>query len=401
MKILFLTLARFESIESQGIYTDLVRTFRDNGHDVTIVFPSERKYQQSTHYVNKEGVRILSVWSTNIQKTNLIEKGITTLLLEFYFLFAIRKYLAYRDFDLILYSTPPITLTNIIKRLKKLSNAKTYLLLKDIFPQNAVDLKLLKYSSFLYEYFRAKEKLLYDISDFIGCMSKANVSYILNNNPEVKKAKVEVNPNSIEVKSIIRQPNSKLYEKYNIPNDKVIFFFGGNLGKPQGLEYLKKHIVNCLSIKDAFFLIVGTGTEYNALNHWIKNELVQNVCLIYELPKDEFDDIIKLADVGLVFLHPNFTIPNFPSRILSYMQNRLPVICATDINTDIGIIASENNFGFTCLTSDEVLFKSYVIELINKNVREKMGNKALEFLLQEYNVYKSYQIIIEKFNKSE
>jgi glycosyltransferase involved in cell wall biosynthesis len=401
MKILFLTLARIESIESQGIYTDLIRKFRDNGHDITVVFPSERKYQKPTHYVYKEGVRILSVWSTNIQKTNLIEKGITTLLLEFYFYFAIRKYLPYRDFDLILYSTPPITLTNIIKRLKRISNAKTYLLLKDIFPQNAIDLKLLKHSSFLYKYFRAKEKVLYDISDFIGCMSKANVSYILNNNPEIEKSKVEVNPNSIEVKSIISQPNSKLYEKYNIPNDKVIFIFGGNLGKPQGIEFLKKHIVHCSSIKEAFFLIVGAGTEYNEFDQWIKKELVYNVCLINELPKDEYDDIIKLSDVGLVFLNPNFTIPNFPSRLLSYMQNRLPVICATDINTDIGIIAKENNFGFTCLTSDEILFKSYVIELMNKNIRQKMGNNAFEFLLQEYNVNNSYQIIIEKFKKSE
>ena len=101
---------------------------------------------------------------------------------------------------MILYSTPPITLTNLIKRLKKVSNAKTYLLLKDIFPQNAVDLNLLKHGGILYNYFRKQEKVLYKISDFIGCMSPANLKYVLDNNPQIEKKKLEVNPNSIEVK---------------------------------------------------------------------------------------------------------------------------------------------------------------------------------------------------------
>ena len=83
MKILFLTLARIESIEPQGIYPDLLRKFRDNGHEVTIVCPTERKYGKKTEYIQEGGVRILIVWTTNIQKTNFFEKGITTLFIEF------------------------------------------------------------------------------------------------------------------------------------------------------------------------------------------------------------------------------------------------------------------------------------------------------------------------------
>ena len=49
--------------------------------------------------------------------------------------------------------------------------------------------------SILYHYFRKKEKKLYQISDYIGCMSKANVEYILKHNPEIKQERVEVCPN--------------------------------------------------------------------------------------------------------------------------------------------------------------------------------------------------------------
>ena len=76
MKVLFLTLARIDSIEVQGIYQDLLRKFRDNGHDLIIVSPTERKFKNKTNYFTEGKVKILNVWTTNIQKTNIIEKGI-------------------------------------------------------------------------------------------------------------------------------------------------------------------------------------------------------------------------------------------------------------------------------------------------------------------------------------
>jgi glycosyltransferase involved in cell wall biosynthesis len=398
MKVLFLTLAKIDDIEIHGIYPDLLRIFRDKGHEVTIVTPTERKFKKPTMFFSKNGVNILKVWTTNIQKTNLVEKGITTILLEFYYLFAIKKFLSNTNFDLILYSTPPITLTNLIKKIKKESHAKTYLLLKDIFPQNAADLNLINQKSFLFKYFRRKERLLYKISDYIGCMSQANLKYVLDHNPEVARNKIEINPNSIEIRDNLSTKNSEIYKKYNIPNDKIIFIFGGNLGIPQSIDLFKKHISYCKSIGNAFFLIVGDGTEYEEFNNWIRIEAIQNVLLIKELPKLDYDEIIALSHVGLIFLNPNFTIPNFPSRILSYMQNKLPVICATDKFTDIGKIASDNNFGFSCLTTDFETFFDHVVKLLNADLRNQMGQNAFHFLKKEYSVEQSYNKIIDKFN---
>lgn len=398
MKVLFLTLARINSIEVQGIYQDLLRKFRDNGHELFIVSPTERKYRNKTNVFTEAGVTILNVWTPNIQKTNILEKGITTLLLEYFYFKAIKKHLDYKHIDLILYSTPPITFTNLIKKIKKTSRAKTYLLLKDIFPQNAVDLNYLKFDGLLYKFFRNKEKVLYKISDFIGCMSLANLNYVLKNNAEIEINKLEINPNTIEVKETLRNLNIDLYKKYNIPKDKIVYIFGGNLGAPQGIEFLKQNIEYCKSIREAFFLIIGDGTEYQNVSNWIKNNNIRNALLIKELPKAEFDEIIKLSHVGLIFLNPKFTIPNFPSRILSYMQNYLPVICATDSVTDIGKIAVENNFGYNCLTSDCDAFLNYVIKLLNQEVRTQMGNNSYSFLIREYNTEITYNKIVNKIN---
>ena len=55
------------------------------------------------------------------------------------------------------------------------------------------------FKGLLYRMFRKKEKTLYQLSDHIGCMSPANVKYVLEHNPEVSSDKVEIAPNSYDV----------------------------------------------------------------------------------------------------------------------------------------------------------------------------------------------------------
>ena len=66
MKVLFLTLARIDSIEVQGIYQDLLRKFRDKGHELFIVSPSERKYKNKTQLYSQGALQILNVWTTSL-----------------------------------------------------------------------------------------------------------------------------------------------------------------------------------------------------------------------------------------------------------------------------------------------------------------------------------------------
>ena len=150
--------------------------------------------------------------------------------------------------------------------MKKRDGAKTYLLLKDIFPQNAVDLGMMSKSGIkglIYRVFRKKEKKLYRISDYIGCMSQANVDYVLKHNPDINPEKVEICSNSVEVvdMSVDEKTRDEIRRKYDIPLDKKIFVYGGNLGKPQGIDFM----IECLKSQEkndaVFFLIVGHGTE--------------------------------------------------------------------------------------------------------------------------------------------
>ncbi len=404
MNIIFLTLSRLKSLNAGGIYADLMRKFVKEGHQVYIVTPVERREGLNTTLIEDEGAKILNVRTLNIQKTNILEKGVGTLLIERQYIKAIKKHLNGVSFDLITYSTPPITFTNVVRYLKKRnSGAISYLQLKDIFPQNAVDIGLFGEKSVFNWYFRKKEKALYDVSDFIGCMSPANVKFVLTHNPEVDASKVEVAPNSIELKEKEYEDGQEKAEryyirkKYDLPIDKPIFIYGGNLGKPQGIDYLVKCLEANKNRLDCYFVIVGSGTDYNLIFDWYGKNKDKNVKLMNSLPKEDYDMLVKYCDVGLIFLDHRFTIPNYPSRLLSYLEYKMPVICATDLNTDIGKIAEENGYGYWCESVKPEDFTALVDKMLASDKKE-MGEKGYQFLKDNYLVEHTYNAIMKHFN---
>ena len=397
MNLLFLTMSRFADISTRGIYTDLMRKFRDEGHNVYVVHPHERSLGLPSELVEKDGVHILGVRTLNLQKTSIIEKGLGQILLESQFKRAIKKFLSNAQFDLVLYSTPPITFLKVIKYLrKKAPAAKTYLLLKDIFPQNAVDIGIISKTGFkglLYSYFRRKEKALYRISDHIGCMSPANVSYVLSHNPEIAPGKVEVAPNSVAIKTSEAIDRRAVRLHYGLPIDRPVFIYGGNLGKPQGIPFL----IQCLDANsnriDSHIVVVGTGTEFLRLKEWYQKSRPRSVTVMEGLPKEEYDKLVASCDVGLIFLDHRFTIPNYPSRLLSYLENKMPVLCTTDPNTDIGRIAEKNGYGYWCESKSVEAFTTILDEMIHSDLQE-MGMKGYEFLKNNYLVENTYSAIM-------
>ena len=400
MNLLFLTISTVVNhIQSNGIYNDLMRKFRDEGHEVYIIYPNERKYGLPTALKEEEGIHSLAVRTLNVQKTTVIEKGIGQLLLESQFKSALKKYFGGVKFDLILYSTPPITFNSVIKYAKKRSGGKalTYLLLKDIFPQNAVDLGMMTKSGLkgiLYRMFRKKEEELYRITDYIGCMSPANVEYVLKHNPSVDRAKVEVAPNSYDVPAAYDAVDKEsIRKKYNLPTGRPVFLYGGNMGKPQGIPFLVECMKAVKDRKDCHFLLVGDGTEYTKLESFVAENQPKSISVFRRLPKADYDALAAACDVGLIFLDYRFSIPNYPSRLLPYLIGKKPILAATDPNCDTGLIAEENGYGFYCPSNSVEEFVKAVDKILASDIKQ-MGENGYQFFLNNYTTEHTYNEII-------
>ena len=399
MNVLFMSLGTLYNLKDSSVHLDILKRIASE-HEVWLLCKNENK---PTEFIDELGIHVLRVRTGEMKKVGIIQKGINTLKLESQFKKAIKKYLSHITFDLVIYTTPPITFAAAVKYVKERDNAKTYLMLKDIFPQNAVDIGMLKtkgINGVFYRYFRKKEKQLYKLSDRIGCMSPANMEYVLRNNPEINKEKVEICPNIsvVQDKSITLEEKKYVRKIYGVPFNKKVFIYGGNLGKPQGIPFLLQCLKQCMFNEKVFFIIIGQGTEYDSIRNFIDSNQIRNCMLMKSIQKDDFERLVSACDVGLLFLDHRFTIPNFPARLLSYMKCRLPVLAATDPNTDVGKVIVDGQFGWWCESNDCLEYKKIIDELISipeQTMKEK-GDKSFNYLKDKFNPDIAYNIIFKK-----
>ena len=395
MNILFLMITFPDMRKNSNLYTDLVEEFNNNGHNVFVATLLEKKNNKNSFTEKINGITILRVKCGDMFNVNFVRKGITTISLPYKFKQAINKYFNYTKFDLVIYPTPPITFAPVVKYIKKRDECKSYLILRDIFPQNARDLGLMN-NNLLFNYFRKKEQQLYDLSDYIGCMSQGNIKYVLEHN-NIDEGKLEILYNWKKIGYDTKNDVVDYKKKDGLEN-KFVAIFGGNIGLPQELEFLLELAKEYKNRDDIVFLIFGEGTEKEKMINIIKDEKLSHVMIKNNIRRDDYQNLIKHCDVGLINLNRNFTIPNMPSKLIGYFEAAIPILASTDKNTDLRGFLQETKTGLWSETGDLEGYKINFEKLFNdKKLREELGKNGRKFLEENLSVERTYQIISKHF----
>jgi len=157
-------------------------------------------------------------------------------------------------------------------------------------------------------------------------------------------------------------------------------------------------LLECLKVnkdrEDCHFIVVGGGVDFHLLKKWVDTERPKAVSVFNYLPNSDYNALAAACDVGLIFLDYRFTIPNYPSRLLSYMMGKKPIIACTDPNSDVGTIAEENGYGYWCPSNSVVAFTDAVNKMLTSNINQ-MGENAYRFMLKNYTVQNTYEIIMK------
>ncbi len=363
MRILFFTLVQMTSINDRGIYADMVKEFIKKGHHIDYFFPLSKPFTKNGENYSLNSIVI----NQKIQKTkNFILKYLSYKKIEKYLS---KTILNLKDhYDLLIIATPSIFQSKIVKTFKyKFQKSKVLLLLKDIFPDNALDLNIIKKYfpyTIIYKYFRKIENNLYKNVDKIGLMTRLNQQYFISRNKEFSN-KQFISPNSLEFYDI-----PKIYNRsqLSLPEDKIIVTFIGNIGLPQSPNKIYELINN--SPKDVYFVLIGNGT----MDSLFKSLSSEKLLFINELlPQEKVDQYLINSNLGLVVLNSKFNVPNFPSKILSYLNAKLPILAITNEFNDLKDLIKKNHINGIWLNSNitinSSIFSSILIEYkkIKKN----------------------------------
>lgn len=404
MNILFIFSRHSEDEKDSTLTKDLSDEFHKQGHNITVVTILEKKYKRNTQLKIENGYEVLRVKTGNYFNANKFEKGLTVLTMPIDIKKGIIEYLMDKKYDLIITHTPFVSSENIIKPLKEYFKCPAFLILWDIFPQNAKDIGIIK-NNLIFKYFKYKEKQMLSIYDKILCMSEGNIEYIKNNYSYLNPKNIKLLRNWAAIKSEETVDRKYIRKKYNYSVDDFILIFGGNMGKPQKLENILNLAKECLYLENVKFLFIGSGTEKDRLEGYCKDNSLKNIRFLNQIPREDYEKLTSACDIGLVSLDERFTVPNFPSKTTDYFKLKLPILASLDkcASKDYGIFLQEKVKGglFAQAGNTKELFEKFMILYNNKSLCKELGNNGRKFYEENLGVDKAYKTIMKEIENIE
>jgi glycosyltransferase involved in cell wall biosynthesis len=397
MNILFLFAQYPEAIDGSNLHKDLPDEFCRHGQSVFVATIRERRVKKETAVYRENGRSVLRVKVGNMfDDVSKIEKALVMLSMDRKLVSQIKKYWGDVKFDLIVGSSPWTAGDRLISQLKIHFKCPAFLILWDIFPQNAKDLGLIR-NPLIFNFFKSRELKSLKNFDHIGCMTEGNLRYISKHYSLIRKNKLLIFPLWAN-KSAVNRDLIKTRQELGFDDSDFILVFGGNMGLPQKLSNVIKLANEVRAVHEVKFLFVGKGSETNKIKKLAKQLELTNVTFLDHLERSRYEALMLTCDVGLVSLNPKFTVPNFPSKTMDYVKFNLPILAALDkcALADYGnFIENKAKIGLCSDADDMARYKENLLRLYNdKHLYAHLVNNCQETFENEFNIRDNYEEIM-------
>jgi glycosyltransferase involved in cell wall biosynthesis len=371
---------------------DLALEFVRLGHSLTVLLPSSNQ-EDSWLLENLKGVRIIRLKTPFKRDVGFVRRAIFELLMPFAMLRQFRKTTFFDEYwDGVVWYSPSIFFGPLVSCLKKKNNCKSYLIIRDIFPDWAVDLGLMRRRSLPHLFFNAIAIYQYSVADIIGVQAVSNKTYF-DRWDRKSGRKLEVLQNWLG-------PPGKARCSINISDTTLagrkIFLYLGNMGVAQGIDIILDLADKMTGQKEIGFLFVGRGSEASRLNSKACQRQLENILFYDEIHPDEIFDLSFQCIAGLVSLDSRHKSHNIPGKFLTYMQCGLPVLAILNSGNDLAKIIRNKKLGQVC--------ESYQIDDLVK-LTEKLlaqiktdgdlSNRCRSLSYRDFNVEKAATKIIK------
>jgi len=351
---------------------DLVAEFVSQGHQPYMIVP-DSEISEFTLIEKKLGAYILRVKTPQIKDVGYIRRTF----LEWYMPYTLfrgmkKSNFVNINFEGVVWYSPSIFFGPLIKALKKKNNCRTYLILRDIFPEWAVNMGMLN-RGLPYLFFKLVEAYQYSIANVIGIQSPSDSVYLKKWSVK-DNHRVEVLHNWLAEPAEPAEP-ADIGDKIIVQNTKLsgrkIFVYAGNMGIAQGVGRILDIVAELDNIRlDIGFLFVGRGSEVQNLRNRAEKNKLSNVVFFDEIPPEEIPSLYAQCDFGLVVLDPRHKTHNIPGKFISYMKNGLPVLACINPGNDLAKMISDNRVGYVSVdlnNKDLISIIENLVDEINKD----------------------------------
>ena len=378
---------------------ELAKLFVENGHDVVVLTPGDQSQSNLINLGLLDGVLVWRFRALNFRGRTKIWRAINEMVLP------LRAYLALslseerltQNFDLCVSHSPTIFFGPLARYFKK-RGAFVYLILRDFFPQWAVDQGLLKKRSIITSFFKFVERLNYRYSDVIGVQSEANMKVFNSIYPRHANVQVLMNWSEQTQNVPIESGLGALRQRVPVAHDKVLFLYGGNIGHAQDMMNIVRLASDLATDERAHFILIGQGDEFDLVEMEIRHKSLDNLTLMPSVSQEEYKKYVVDADVGVFSLSEKHTAHNFPGKVFGYMAASLPILGSVNPGNDILEVIDNADAGLVSINGDFLQLLADAKFLINNpNARVSMGKNSLKLLKNSFSVNNAYNGIVSSY----
>ncbi len=344
MRLVLITEA-FPPLRTSGAVQlrDLAREFVRLGHRLTVLLPDAAI---NTPWVIEkfDGVEVLRLKAPPTKDIGYVRRTLGELLMPVAMMRQLNKTaLASVQWDGVVWYSPSIFHAPLASSLKRASGCKAYLIIRDIFPEWAVDMGLMG-RGLPYRFFDAVARYQYSVADVIGVQTPGNRGYF-DQWQQKPGRRLEVLQNWLDKPAQARCPIR--VNETGLAGRKV-FVYAGNMGIAQGMDILIELAEKLQHLADVGFLFVGRGSDSARLKNSAKDRKLDNVLFYDEIHPDEIPDLYAQCSAGIVALDPKHKSHNIPGKFLTYMQSGLPVLANVNPGNDLAKMIRDERVGQVC-----------------------------------------------------
>lgn len=340
---------------------DLSREFVRQGHAITVMLPTVG-LSRPWLIEDFHGVQVLRLKAPRTKDIGYVRRTINEFLMPFVMLLNLRKSpLADVRWDGVVWYSPTIFLGPLANSLKKASACRSYLILRDIFPEWAVDMGLLG-RGLPYRFFKAVEHYQYSVANVIGVQTSANLPYF-DQWAKQDGRSVEVLQNWL---ADAPDTGCSISVADSVLAGRKIFVYAGNMGVAQGMDVLIFLAERVRDRRDIGFLFVGRGRDAERLRADVKARGLDNVLFHDEIDPSEISGLYAQCHVGIVALDPRHKTHNIPGKFLSYMQSGLPVLASINPGNDLEGMIQREGIGRVCTDQSVETLQRLAVELADE-----------------------------------
>ncbi len=374
---------------------DLSREFVRQGHALTVLLPSPDQ-EMPWLLEDFDGVRILRLKAPRTKEIGYVRRTLGEFTMPFYMLRQFRKSpFSSERWDGVVWYTPSIFHGPLASALKKRSNCKGYMIIRDIFPEWAVDMGLMG-RGLPYRFFDTIARYQYSVANVIGVQTPGNQKYFEHWQQKPGRT-LEVLQNWLD-----KPAQARCFIRVNETTlvGRKVFVYAGNMGVAQGMDILLDLVERLQHRTDVGFLFVGRGSDAVRLKNSAKDRKLDNVLFYDEIHPDEIPDLYSQCIAGIVALDPRHKSHNIPGKFLTYMQSGLPVLANVNRGNDLAQMIRIENVGQVCETNNiDNLYKK-VNELLDQIESDtQLPMRCANLFEREFSVHKAVEQIVKALSK--